>query len=57
VRPVELDDLHGELPRGEEVRRGAVAGGSDIGQAFVRARGSVPLTGLTGLGDHATLAT
>ena len=26
VRPVELDDLHGELPRGEEVRRGAVAG-------------------------------
>ena len=31
--------------------------GSDIGQAFVRARGSVPLTGLTGLDDHATLAT
>src|SRR5207247_2159714 len=27
VRPVEVDDLHGELPRGEEVRRGAVAGG------------------------------
>ena len=27
MRPVELDDLHGELPRGEEVRRGAVAGG------------------------------
>src|SRR2546427_5168269 len=27
VRPVELDDLHRELPRGEEVRRGAVAGG------------------------------
>src|SRR5207244_2757145 len=25
VRPVEHDDLHGELPRGEEVRRGAVA--------------------------------
>src|SRR5882724_9180684 len=28
VRPVLLDDLHGELPRGEEVRRGAVAGGA-----------------------------
>src|SRR5204862_6068521 len=27
VRPVELDDLHRELPRGEEVRRGAVASG------------------------------
>ena len=26
MRPVELDDLHGELLRGEEVRRGAVAG-------------------------------
>src|SRR3989449_1860483 len=26
VRPVELDDLHGELPCGEEVRRGAVTG-------------------------------
>ena len=24
---IELDDLHRELPRGEEVRRGAVAGG------------------------------
>jgi len=28
VRPVQLDDLHGELPRGAEVRRGAVAGGA-----------------------------
>jgi len=28
VRPVELDDLPGELSRGEEVRRGAVAGGA-----------------------------
>ena len=27
VRPVELDDLHRELPRGEEVWRGAVTGG------------------------------
>src|SRR5207247_9665541 len=27
VSSVELDDLHRELPRGEEVRRGAVAGG------------------------------
>src|SRR5205823_10016465 len=27
VRPVKLDDLHGKLPRGEEVGRGAVAGG------------------------------
>src|SRR5437867_8310210 len=27
VRPVELDDLHRKLPRGEEVRRSTVAGG------------------------------
>ena len=26
MRPVELDDLHGELPRSQQVRRGAVAG-------------------------------